>query len=263
MKNLHRFLERFSPDQPRRAYAEEMWSLYESNHLEPDTELRGDYRDPEGKANTEEVLALIDDANLEEQARRDARGDETPVEAAAAPKPLREVVDFTKEARPRPGAGKRVGRRARPERPRSTAAEEPVRAGASVADGDAAPKKRRSRRRRKRSTGAGSETTALASQSAPTKTDKKTVGTGEANGPKRRRRRGRSGARTKSEDARAGAQGNAKRPARSATGARAGGAAGGTDRPSRRRPGSERPRVSSSRWEMSKYSVSTSTQRSV
>jgi RIO kinase 1 len=247
VKNLHRFLGRFSPDQPRLAYAEEMWALYESNHLTPDTELRGDYRAPEGKANTEEVLALIDDANLEERARRHARGEEAPVEAVKAPKPMREVVDFTKEARPRPGAGKRVGvgRGARPERPRHRAAEERVVAKAPVAEGGAAPKKRRSRRRRKKSTGAGGETTARASRSDTTTTVNKTVGSGEANGSKRRRRRGRSGIRTRSEEAGAGAQSSAKRPARSAAVARAGsgsgGAAGGSDRPSRRRRRSQRP----------------------
>ena len=72
-----------------------MWSLYESNRLKPDTRLRGDYRAPVGKANTEEVLALIDDANLEEKSRRRLRGVETPAGAGVAPKPARQVVDFT------------------------------------------------------------------------------------------------------------------------------------------------------------------------
>jgi RIO kinase 1 len=251
VKNLHRFLGRFSPDRPILAYAEEMWSLYESNHLAPDTELRGDYRAPEGRANTAEVLALIDDANLEEQARRHARGEDAPVGAVEPPKPMRQVVDFTKEARPRRGAGRRVGvgQEARPERPRvrqaGRPAEERVVAKASVADGGAAPKKRRSRRRRKSRSGAGGEATARASRSDTTTTGKKTEGAAGTNGPKRRRRRGRSGTRTRSEEAGAGAQGKAKRPARSAAGARPGsgpgGAAGHSERPSRRRRRSERP----------------------
>jgi len=135
VENLHRFVGRFAPGLPRRPYAEEMWSLYESNRLRPDSELRGDYRAPAGRADTREVLALIADAEFDERMRRRARGVETPVEATGAPgrtveapPPRRQVVDFTKPARPEPAA--------------------------------APPKKRRRRRRRKVGAEAGAETAA-------------------------------------------------------------------------------------------------------
>jgi RIO kinase 1 len=202
VENLHRFVARFAPDQPRRAYAEEMWSLYESNRLAPESELSGEYRAPAGKANTDEVLALIDDANLDERGRRRARGLEAPVSRVEGPKPLREVVDFTKQARRRPDAAKRAGtgRGTRAEKSRSRSAEERVSTKASPEKGAAAPKKTRRRRRR---------------------------------------RGGRASSRKSSEEARAGTQTNAKRTARPAAGARSGTGSGaeegGARRPSRRR----------------------------
>jgi RIO kinase 1 len=213
--NLHRFLERFSPDQPRRAHAQEMWSLYESNRLAADTRLRGDYRPPEAKANTDEVLSLIDDANLEERRRRGTRGGEDHAEEAVrAPSPTRKVVTFTSEAKPRPGAGQggSAGRGSRPERPRSEPAGKRVMAKTSASEGGAAPKKRRSRRRRKASTEARGETKAPTSRSETTATEKATVAPSAANRPKRRRRGGRSGNRNRSEQAKAGARSSAKRP---------------------------------------------------
>jgi len=174
VENLHRFLASFAPDPPRKPYGQEMWSLYESNRLTPDTELRGDYRAPEGEANTEEVLTLIDDANFEEQLRRGTRGVQ-----------------------------------ARPERPRRSAAEDRVPAKAPIANGGAAPKKRRRRRRRKSSAEAGVEASACASRNEGA-TTAKTVGSGEAKHPKRRRRRRRSRARARPEEAEAGARSGAK-----------------------------------------------------
>jgi RIO kinase 1 len=239
--NLHRFLERSSPVLVRRAYAMEMWSLYEANRLEPDSELRGDYRAPEGKANTKEVLALIDDARFEEQARRHARGEEAPANAGAAPKPLREVVDFTKQARPKPKNGKRVGagRRTRPARPRGGATEKPAASKAAATNGSAAPKKRRSRRRRKSSGEAGGDLLTKASQSdaAVTKT---TLTPNETSSSKRRRGR-RSQARSKPEENGVGARSGAKRPAKPAASTRGGSEPGSSDRPARRRRRRPRP----------------------
>jgi RIO kinase 1 len=234
--NLHRFVENHSPSRARRGYALEMWSLYESNHLEPDTQLRGDYRAPEGKADTEEVLALIDDANFEERARRHARGEEAPSDAVAKPKPLREVVDFTKEAKPRSNSPKRAsaGRETRPERPPRQAKQANVSAKASAADGGSATKKRRSRRRRK----SRSETAETASAgSAPIETAAKQAipAASETSTPKRRQRRRRPQARSKPDEASAGARSNAKRAGKPAAGKQSTGEASGTDRPKRRR----------------------------
>jgi RIO kinase 1 len=250
VENLHRFLERFAPDQPRLPFGEEMWSLYESNRLTAETELSGDYQAPEGETNTEEVLALIDDANLDEQMRRQARGLEAPVEDVAAPKPRRAVVDFTKQARPRPGAGKRVGgeRGARPEGTRSRAAKARASTKSPLADGAAAPKKTRRRRRRKSSAEPGAQAAARGSRSQ-TKSAEKPTGSSDVDRPKRRRRGRRSSSRDRSQEAGAGAQVSAKRPAKPATGARSdtgsGAAKGGAARPSRRRR--RRPRAARSR----------------
>jgi RIO kinase 1 len=240
--NLHRFLERFSPAHAKRAHAMEMWSLYESNRLEPDSELRGDYRAPEGKANTEEVLALIDDAKFEERARRHARGEEAPANAGAAPKPLREVVDFTKQAKPRPKNGKRVaaGRGARPARARGGATEEPAADKAAVTNGTAAPKKRRSRRRRKSPGEAGGDSSAKASQSGVAVT-KTTLNSNETSSSNRRRRGRRSQPRSKPEENGAGTRSGAKRPAKPAASTRSGSEPGSGDRPARRRRRRPRP----------------------
>ncbi len=67
--NLQDFLLRFAPGR-RRPYAQEMWKLYEASQLTPETQLRGEFRSSQRKANTKEVLGLIDDAKREEQRRR-------------------------------------------------------------------------------------------------------------------------------------------------------------------------------------------------
>lgn len=303
VENLHRFLERFSPGQPRQPYAQEMWSLYQANRLLPDTELGGTYRAPEGKANTDEVLALIDDADFEEQERRDARGVETPVkharhassaesrgsaesvEPVKAPKPLRAVVDFTHEARPRSRDRKRAEgeRGGRPKQPRKRAAKKPVSTGTAAgrdatAQEAGSPKKRRGRRRHRSGAAASGEMTPPTSgrDSAPAgaKPAPKTAGIPAADGSRgsvrsagtagsdgrtrskgrRRARGGRTGALSKPGEAKAKAkpegQGHETRPAQPAAGARSGGRppveAGGSDRPARRRR-RRRPRAATSR----------------
>jgi RIO kinase 1 len=66
VSNLHRFLSRFAPDAVIRSYGEEIWKLYCSNKLTPDTQLTGTYQAPQGKVDTKEVMALIDEANRDE-----------------------------------------------------------------------------------------------------------------------------------------------------------------------------------------------------
>ncbi len=72
--NLHDFLQRHDRNAPRRPYAEEMWDLYQSNRLAPETVLAGRFRTAERKVDTAAVLALIDDANYDERRRRDGLG---------------------------------------------------------------------------------------------------------------------------------------------------------------------------------------------
>jgi RIO kinase 1 len=234
--NLHRFLARSAPGQPTPAYAQEMWALFQANRLRPDTELRGNYKAPEGKTNTQEVLGVIGDANREEQERREGR--RSPASPIDAPKPLRAVVDFTKGARPQQNPGKRSGegRGAAPARRPHRAAEGAVAKAPSAAKGSAAPEGRRNRRRRKPRT----EAPATASRNETT-----TLGRGEA---ERERRRGGGPARSKSGEGKAGVQSRVKRPAKpvnsakpakSAKGTRrsglSAGGEGGEGRPARRR----------------------------
>ncbi|HIF94279.1 MAG TPA: hypothetical protein EYQ60_14325 [Myxococcales bacterium] len=159
VENLHSFLARFAPDEPVLPYGEEIWSLFQANRLAPDTELTGRYEAPNAKADTEEVMALIEDASRDNQMRR-GEGDEddfedldgSPMVAARAPDPLRRVVDFAGELKPRPSARKPEAKKrgARPVRRRGTTAAERVApsgpAADSVAKSDAAAKRRRRRR---------------------------------------------------------------------------------------------------------------------
>jgi RIO kinase 1 len=137
VENLHRFLARFAPEETIKPLGQEIWSLYQSNKLSPDTELGGTYRAPEGKANTEEVMALIEDADRDERWRRGERPsrDEDDFEGPArspvvAATPFRKVVDFTQE--------KTSGRQGRKS------------AGQDRREASAEPKRNPARRREKR-----------------------------------------------------------------------------------------------------------------
>jgi len=192
VENLHRFADRHASGQPTLPYGEEMWSLYEAGRLEADSELRGDYRALEAKADTSEVLALIEDADREESDRRAARGEAPRTEGA---RPLRTVVDLTKEARPRWSGAKRAsgGRKAGRKSAPSGAAQKPTSDVAAV-EADTRPKKRRSRRRSRRKRNAvpggqgGGETSVPGSGRATASAQKKAVGSGDGETSKRRRR---------------------------------------------------------------------------
>ncbi len=94
VNNLHDFVARFDREAPRLPYAEEMWDLYESNRLTPDTRLTGNYRVANRKADTASVMRLIDDAKRDERRRREHLG-LAPVAAAnegpRGPKVVRDV----------------------------------------------------------------------------------------------------------------------------------------------------------------------------
>ena len=72
--NLHDFLGRFTRHARRLPYAEEMWDLYESNLLTPETALTGHYRPSNKKADTASVLELIEGARYDERKRRERLG---------------------------------------------------------------------------------------------------------------------------------------------------------------------------------------------
>jgi RIO kinase 1 len=74
VENLHRFFTRFVPTGRRVPYGEEMWALYESNQLTPDSVLRGQYRGSQKRANTDALLEFIGEVNEDERRRRTALG---------------------------------------------------------------------------------------------------------------------------------------------------------------------------------------------
>ena len=85
--NLHRYLGRFVPGYRPRPLAEEMWALYASSMLTPETRLRGEFRSSQRRADTDAVLELIGDANYDERRRRETKGLSMRGAPAAAPAP--------------------------------------------------------------------------------------------------------------------------------------------------------------------------------
>lgn len=72
--NLYRFLAKYAPGHRPQKHAEEMWQLYERSELSSDTVLSGRFVASDGLALTDDVLALIAEAERDEQRRRDALG---------------------------------------------------------------------------------------------------------------------------------------------------------------------------------------------
>lgn len=143
VENLNRFLSRFAPQQAIRPFGEEIWALYEKNRLDPETPLTGAYVAPSGPTRMDDLMALIDDASQDERMRREARGDETPLER---PQPIRRVVDFTqeKERKRQP-----VPRRARRDDPRGPSTDSSAAAEPPSGPRSGGPPSRPRRRRRR------------------------------------------------------------------------------------------------------------------
>jgi RIO kinase 1 len=112
--NLQRFLSRFVPNRPPRPYAPEMWDLYASSQLTPDTRLGGRYRAPTRRADTVSVLELIGDADHDERRRRQAHGLSTRGMPAAPPAPPARPA--APAAPPRPAQAPAAGPAPRPRR---------------------------------------------------------------------------------------------------------------------------------------------------
>jgi RIO kinase 1 len=125
VENLHRFYSKFVPEVPRAPYAEEMWALYESNRLTPETRLRGQYRGSQKKANVTELMDFIGEVNEDERRRRQAQGRD----ASAIPAAPRRA-DARSQQRPAAGASPgAAGPRQAPVPPRSAPNARPVAAG--------------------------------------------------------------------------------------------------------------------------------------
>ena len=70
VNNLRLFFGQFAPDLLASRYGEEIWALYESGVLSPDTALTGRFTRKTGAVDVGGVLREIDDARAEEAARK-------------------------------------------------------------------------------------------------------------------------------------------------------------------------------------------------
>ena len=67
--NLRQFVGQFAPELLATRYGEEIWSLYQSGTLTPQTPLTGRFDRPDGPVDLQAVLREVDDARDEEAAR--------------------------------------------------------------------------------------------------------------------------------------------------------------------------------------------------
>lgn len=70
--NMRAYFGRFAPELLTTHYGKEMWALYESGELHPDSKLTGHFAFATHIANVDELMEVIDDAK-EEEAERQAR----------------------------------------------------------------------------------------------------------------------------------------------------------------------------------------------
>ena len=157
--NLHDFLGRFVRQARRPPYAEEMWDLYQSNGLTPDTPLTGRYRPSDTRADTASVLALINEAKRDERRRREHLG----LKVGPSPPASREPPRTASAG----GKGRRSGTPGAPPAPRAQPPAGPAKAAAAPVEKNAL--RRRPRRRRgQRPNGAGTpQATAGAAKPKP------------------------------------------------------------------------------------------------
>lgn len=72
VNNMTRYYAQFAPQLENSHYAEEMWALYESGNLTPDTTLSGEFNDTTAPADVDAVMQEIK-AVLAEEEKRQAR----------------------------------------------------------------------------------------------------------------------------------------------------------------------------------------------
>jgi RIO kinase 1 len=73
--NMRRYFGRFAPDLLNTDYAKEIWALYESGDLHPDSRLTGCFEHDTESADVDELMAVIDAANEEERDRQERARD--------------------------------------------------------------------------------------------------------------------------------------------------------------------------------------------
>lgn len=71
--NLAAYFGQFAPDLRDTDYGKEIWSLYESGQLQPDSALTGVFRADDGCTDVDEVMQIIEAARQEEAARQAGR----------------------------------------------------------------------------------------------------------------------------------------------------------------------------------------------
>jgi RIO kinase 1 len=71
VNNLAIFFGQFAPELLKTRYAREIWAIYETGELKPDSVLTGEFADDETPADVESVMREIDDALREEFMRRE------------------------------------------------------------------------------------------------------------------------------------------------------------------------------------------------
>ncbi len=77
VNNMRDYYGQFAPELLTTQYAKEIWDIYESGKLKPNTELTGHFDEPTEAADVDAVLIEIQEAYEEEQARlRRIKGDE-------------------------------------------------------------------------------------------------------------------------------------------------------------------------------------------
>jgi len=95
--NMRRYFGRFAPELLNTDYGKEIWALYESGDLHPDSRLTGCFEHDTESADVDELMAVIDAAKEEERERlerlRDAEaGDETDDARDARPDPAEQWI---------------------------------------------------------------------------------------------------------------------------------------------------------------------------
>lgn len=71
--NLAAYFGQFAPQLRDTNFGKEIWSLYESGRLQPESALTGVFRAEDGQADVDEVIQIIEDAHKEEAARQAGR----------------------------------------------------------------------------------------------------------------------------------------------------------------------------------------------
>ncbi|HQV07887.1 MAG TPA: RIO1 family regulatory kinase/ATPase, partial [Thauera sp.] len=73
--NLATYFGQFAPELRDTAYGKEIWALYESGKLQPESVLTGVFAAEAGPADVDEVMQVIEAARREEAARQAGRAD--------------------------------------------------------------------------------------------------------------------------------------------------------------------------------------------